>query len=95
MEHARHLIDEMLHNRRSSKSWTAPDAERCDLYLIQTALLNAIPDDEIGVTADELKEQLKLSKSQFDRGIRKLREANQIRGQRRELHKVFYRRWHG
>jgi len=95
MEHARHLINEHLHNLRNARPWTAPDAGRCDLYLIQTAILKAIPDDEVGVTADELREQLKLTRSQFDRGIRKLREANQIRGQRRELHKVFYRRWHG
>ena len=95
MEHARHLINEHLHNLRTARPWTAPDAGRCDLHLIQVAMLKAIPDDDVGVTAAELRDRLKLTESQFDRGIRKLREANQIRGYRSGMHMVFYRRWHG
>lgn len=91
MEHARYLINEHLHNLRMARPWTAPDAGRCDLWLIQSAMLKAIPAE--GMTGEEIKSALKLTDSQLDRGLRALRDAGQIKGYRVSMLTV-YRRWH-
>ena len=91
MEHARHLINEMLHNQRARyrQPVTKPvPVPRCTIYLVTQSILKLIA-ERGEISRQEIMSLTKVSDGTLKAAIQSLLRAEQIQYERRGVNSVY------